>query len=101
MSRMRCGGTAKTDAPKLDPRADYQNAIDEYQACVNSNLKNVEACEDKREGWTRASGLTEAGNAKRSAQRRTCTPSQLMFLVYCLRYPRHDLFNSGGRIIPR
>jgi uncharacterized protein YceK len=35
-------------APKADPRAEYQNAIDAYQACVNSNLKNVDACEDKR-----------------------------------------------------
>jgi hypothetical protein len=36
------------NAPKADPRAEYQNAIDAYQACVNSNLKNVDACEDKR-----------------------------------------------------
>jgi hypothetical protein len=45
-----CGlrGAAKTDAPKLDPRAEYQNALDAYQACINSNLKNTEACEDKR-----------------------------------------------------
>ena len=33
---------------KLDPRAEYQNALDAYQACINSNLKNAEACEDKR-----------------------------------------------------
>jgi len=39
----------KTSAPPTNPRAEYQNAIDEYQACINSNLKNVEACEDKRE----------------------------------------------------
>ena len=39
----------KTSAPPTDPRAEYQSAIDEYQACINSNLKNVEACEDKRE----------------------------------------------------
>jgi hypothetical protein len=44
-----CGGTVKTTAPPSDPRAAYQSAIDEYQACVNSNLKNVEGCEDKRE----------------------------------------------------
>jgi hypothetical protein len=44
-----CGGTVKTSAPPSDPRATYQSAIDEYQACVNSNLKNVETCEDKRE----------------------------------------------------
>jgi len=43
-----CGGATKTDAPKIDPRAEYQNALDAYQACVNSNLKNAEACEEKR-----------------------------------------------------
>jgi hypothetical protein len=43
-----CGSTVKTSAPKTDPRADYQNALDAYQACVNSNLKNAEACEEKR-----------------------------------------------------
>ena len=43
-----CSGTAKTDAPKLDPRAEYQNALDAYQACINSNLKNADVCEDKR-----------------------------------------------------
>ena len=36
-----CGGATKTSAPTIDPRA-------EYQACVNSNLNNVEACEEKR-----------------------------------------------------
>jgi hypothetical protein len=40
-----CGGTAKTDAPKIDPRAEYQSSLDAYQACINSNL---EACEEKR-----------------------------------------------------
>jgi len=43
-----CGSAAKITAPKIDPRAEYQNALDEYQACVNSNLNNVEACEEKR-----------------------------------------------------
>lgn len=43
-----CGGTTKTGAPPIDPRADYQSSIDAYQACVNSNLNNVQACEDKR-----------------------------------------------------
>jgi hypothetical protein len=43
-----CGSTTKTDAPKTDPRTEYQSALDAYQACVNSNLKNAEACEDKR-----------------------------------------------------
>lgn len=49
LSLAGCGGTAKTSGPPADPRAAYQSAIDEYQACVNSNLKNLEACEDKRE----------------------------------------------------
>jgi hypothetical protein len=43
-----CGGTAKTDAPNIDPRAEYQSSLDAYQACINSNLNNVEACEEKR-----------------------------------------------------
>jgi hypothetical protein len=43
-----CGGAAKVSAPKIDPRAEYQNALDAYQACINSNLNNAEACEEKR-----------------------------------------------------
>ena len=43
-----CGSTTKTTTPKIDPRAEYQNSLDAYQACVNSNLSNVEACEEKR-----------------------------------------------------
>ena len=43
-----CGSTTKTTPPKTDPRADYQGSIDAYQACVNSNLNNMNACEDKR-----------------------------------------------------
>jgi uncharacterized protein YceK len=43
-----CGSAVKTSAPPIDPRAEYQNALDAYQACVNSNLHNVEACEEKR-----------------------------------------------------
>jgi hypothetical protein len=43
-----CGGAAKVGAPTIDPRAEYQNSLDAYQACVNSNLNNVEACEEKR-----------------------------------------------------
>jgi hypothetical protein len=42
-----CGSTVKS-APKVDPRAEYQNALDEYQACINSNLNNAERCEEKR-----------------------------------------------------
>jgi hypothetical protein len=43
-----CGGRTKTSVPTIDPRAEYQNSLDGYQACVNSNLNNVEACEEKR-----------------------------------------------------
>ena len=43
-----CGSTAKTGAPPIDPRAEYQNSLDAYQTCINSNLNNVEACEEKR-----------------------------------------------------
>ena len=43
-----CGSTTKTTTPKIDPRAEYQNSLDAYQACVNSSLSNVEACEEKR-----------------------------------------------------
>jgi hypothetical protein len=43
-----CGGTTKTSVPAIDPRAGYQNSLDAYQACINSNLQNAEACEDKR-----------------------------------------------------
>jgi hypothetical protein len=39
---------AKTSVPAIDPRAEYQNSLDAYQACINSNLQNAEACEDKR-----------------------------------------------------
>jgi hypothetical protein len=43
-----CGGAAKVSAPKIDPRAEYQNALDAYQACVKSSLNNVDACEEQR-----------------------------------------------------
>ena len=43
-----CGGRTKTSVPTIDPHAEYQNSLDAYQACVNSNLNNVEACEEKR-----------------------------------------------------
>jgi hypothetical protein len=43
-----CGGATKVSAPKIDPRAEYQNSLDAYQACINSNLNNAEACEEKR-----------------------------------------------------
>ena len=39
-------------AAKVDPRAyahtEYKSADDEYRACINDNLKNVEKCEGKR-----------------------------------------------------
>jgi hypothetical protein len=44
----RCGSAAKVSTPKIDPRAEYQNSLDAYQACVNSNLNNMEVCEEKR-----------------------------------------------------
>jgi hypothetical protein len=43
-----CGSATKNSAPQIDPRAEYQNSLDAYQACVNSNLNNIEACEEKR-----------------------------------------------------
>jgi uncharacterized protein YceK len=43
-----CGSATKNSAPTTDPRAEYQSSLDAYQACVNSNLHNVEACEEKR-----------------------------------------------------
>jgi hypothetical protein len=43
-----CSGATKVSTPKIDPRADYQNALEAYQACVKSNLANVDACEEQR-----------------------------------------------------
>jgi hypothetical protein len=43
-----CGGAPKVSTPPVDPRADYQSSLDAYQACVNSSLNNVDACEDRR-----------------------------------------------------
>jgi hypothetical protein len=43
-----CGRAIKNSAPQIDPRAEYQNSLDAYQACINSNLNNVEGCEEKR-----------------------------------------------------
>ena len=43
-----CGSSAKVTTPPVDPRAEYRSSLDAYQACVNSNLNNVTACEDKR-----------------------------------------------------
>jgi hypothetical protein len=59
-------------AAKIDPRAEYQNSLDDYRACINSDLKNLQACEGKRavmETNERAynnttTGMTQGGNAK-------------------------------------
>jgi hypothetical protein len=43
-----CGVAAKID-PRANARADYQKSIDdEYRACINDNLKNVDKCQAKR-----------------------------------------------------
>jgi hypothetical protein len=43
-----CGGAAKID-PRANARAEYQRSIDdEYRACINDNLKNIEKCQAKR-----------------------------------------------------
>jgi hypothetical protein len=42
-------GAAKIDS-HANARAEYQKSIDdEYRACINDNLKNVEKCQAKRE----------------------------------------------------
>jgi hypothetical protein len=40
-------GAAKVD-PRAYAHAEYQSADDEYRACINDNLKNVEKCEGRR-----------------------------------------------------
>jgi hypothetical protein len=41
-------GAAKIDS-RANARAEYQKSIDdEYRACINDNLKNVEKCQAKR-----------------------------------------------------
>jgi|SRR6516165_1269320 hypothetical protein len=40
-------GAAKIDE-RADARAEYQKSLDEYQACIDSNLKNLEKCEQNR-----------------------------------------------------
>ena len=40
-------GAAKIDE-RVDARAEYQKSLDEYQACIESNLKNLEKCEQNR-----------------------------------------------------
>ena len=57
-------------AAKIDPRADYQKSIDdEYRACINDNLKNVDKCQAKRllmEANERPPNNVAAGIAQRS-----------------------------------
>jgi hypothetical protein len=58
-----CGGAAK-----IDPRAEYQKSLDDYQACINSNLKNLQICEAKRvamETNERAHHSTTTGTPQR------------------------------------
>jgi hypothetical protein len=40
-------GAAKVDA-RTDARAEYQKSLDDYQACINSNLQNLQKCEETR-----------------------------------------------------
>jgi len=40
-------GAAKIDSP-ANARAEYQKSVDDqYRACINDNLKNVEKCQAK------------------------------------------------------
>jgi hypothetical protein len=65
-------GAAKIDS-RATARAEYQKSIDdEYRACINDNLKNVEKCQAKRalmEANNVAAGSTEPGNTAEIAQR--------------------------------
>jgi hypothetical protein len=62
-------GAAKVD-PRAYAHAKYQSADDEYRACINDNLKNVEKCEGKlvqmeaneRAYNNVAAGITHGGN---------------------------------------
>jgi len=72
-------GAAKIDS-RANARAEYQKSIDdEYRACINDNLKNVEKCQAKRallEANERPpnNGATESaqrGNTAEAAQRTT------------------------------
>jgi hypothetical protein len=40
-------GAAKVDA-RADARAEYEKSLDDYQACINSNLTNLQKCEESR-----------------------------------------------------
>jgi hypothetical protein len=70
-------GAAKIDS-RANARAEYQKSIDdEYRACINDNLKNVEKCQAKRALMEAnehspnnvVAGSTEPGNTAEIAQR--------------------------------
>jgi hypothetical protein len=72
-------GAAKIDSP-ANARAEYQKSLDdEYRACINDNLKNVEKCQAKRallEANERppnnvATESAQRGNTAGTAQRTT------------------------------
>ena len=72
-------GAAKIDSP-ANARAEYQKSVDdEYRACINDNLKNVEKCQAKRallEANERppnnvATESAQRGNTAGTAQRTT------------------------------
>ncbi len=72
-------GAAKIDS-RANARAEYQKSIDdEYRACINDNLKNVEKCQAKRaliEANERppnnvATESAQRGNTAETAQRTT------------------------------
>jgi len=74
-------GAAKIDSP-ANARAEYQKSVDdEYRACINDNLKNVEKCQAKRallEANERppnnvATESVQRGNTAGTAQRTTAT----------------------------
>src|SRR4029077_9151223 len=68
-------GAAKIDS-RANARAEYQKSIDdEYRACINDNLKNIEKCQAKRalmEANERPpdnvpAGIAQSGNANMTA----------------------------------
>jgi hypothetical protein len=77
-------GAAKIDS-RANARAEYQKSIDdEYRACINDNLKNVEKCQAKRELMeanerppnNMPAGIAQGGNSNMTAvitQRTTAT----------------------------
>jgi hypothetical protein len=60
-------GAAKIDE-HADARAEYQKSLDEYQACIDSNLKNLEKCEQTRV-LMETNGRTYNNNPAGSKQR--------------------------------